>query len=261
MTETQIENLMPEQLTVVKNPVGAEAIKFAHYLDAKTRSVPGKRSGRRTRLKLMAATSLLLEEDTFENMNVIDICNQADVAKGTFYLQFSTKEDVIHAILEEYVEFEIRTMPLLQQSSDPFETIFSFVSWYEQTFRTNAGIMRNFVRMSDHDSGIAELWKRRNEQIVERTMQTYMQHSDFNSNDVESARLMVRTMGGILDYSLFARAGINQSSDFTEGTSDGLLIELHALLIYRGLYGKDPSEQSLSRRVQGFAAGGRRNKK
>ena len=254
---------MPERLSIDKaaepsaSLTRAEPIKFAHYLEAKARGVPGKRSGRRTRLRLMAATADLLEEMTFDTVNVIDICNAADVAKGTFYLQFETKEEVILAIFNEYVDFEIRTMPVLDPDGESYEVIYTIISWYEQTFRINAGIMRNFVRMSDIDLEVADLWKRRNEQIVDRGLAPYLENASFRKKDEKWARLIVRTMGGIMDYSLFAQSGIHKASDFNDDASGEQLIQLHSLLMYRALYGEDPDLGILSPDARMFAVGAR----
>jgi len=232
----------------------AEPIKFAHYLEAMALGVPGKRSGRRTRLKLMAATAKLLEEMVFTEMNVIDICNQADVAKGTFYLQFEAKEDIILAIFEEYIEFEIRTMPVLEHFRNQYEGLYALVAWYEQTFRVNTGIMRTFVRLSDIDPKIAEFWKKRNDQIVDRAIATYIAATEFTKRDVELARLAIRSLGGIMDAAMFARYGIHQGSDFTADYSDTGVIEMHTTLMYRALYGEDPPAESITPTIRKFVS-------
>lgn len=229
-----------------------EPVRFAHYLEAKAMGLPGKRSGPKTRLKLMAATADLLETQLFVDLNVIDICERASVAKGTFYLQFETKEAVLLALLSEYVEFEIRSMPLLVDGADPFENTRSVVAWYEKTFRVNAGIMRTFVRLSDSDTDVSRIWKRRNEQIVERSMGPYLRNRKLSGKAASMALLAVRTMGGIMDYAMFARHGIHQASDFTSAYSEDTLIDLHSVLMFRALYNQDPPANAVCKEVRMF---------
>lgn len=237
-----------------------EPVKFAHYLNAMVQGMRGKRSGKLTRLKLMAATTELLEDRLFSEINVIDICECAAVAKGTFYLQFQTKEEVINAVLGDYVDFEVQTMPVLSAENEPFLNTRAIVAWYEMTFRVNAGLMRNFVRLSDEDAPIANLWKRRNERIVERSFVPYLLHSGFDAQnaDIEIARLALRTLGGVMDYAMFARHGIHDASDFTSGFSEESLIDLHAVLMHRALYGESPAAEFVSEPTRQFLLKGKR---
>lgn len=237
-----------------------EPVKFAHYLAAMVQGMQTKRSGKLTRLKLMAATTELLEEKMFSDLNVSDICEQASVAKGTFYLQFETKEEIIYAVLDDYVNFEVQTMPIVQDDAPPFLNTRALVGWYEMTFRVNAGLMRNFVRLSDSEPRIAALWKGRNGRIVERAFAPYLGNAGFVAGGphAELALLALRSLGGIMDYAMFARHGIHDASDFTAGVSEDELIDLHALLIHRALYGEDPEEHWLSANTQGFLEKARR---
>jgi AcrR family transcriptional regulator len=233
-----------------------EPVKFAHYLQAKLQGMRERRSGRKTRLKLMVATCQLIDEQLFTDLNVIDICEHADVAKGTFYLQFETKEDVIYSIFEEYIEFEALTIPRLTPEQEPFERTRRLIAWYERTFGVNAGLMRNFVRLSDSDTKVAELWRRRNERIVEPSFVSYLWDTKLKAGDdgYEFARLAMRSMGGIMDYAMFARHGIHEASDFTGGVNEETLIDLHAILIFRALTGQNPPATSLSAAVQNWAS-------
>ena len=46
--------------------------------------------------KLLFSTAIkLIKQHGFENISVSDICKQANVAKGTFYVHYQSKEDII----------------------------------------------------------------------------------------------------------------------------------------------------------------------
>lgn len=51
-----------------------------------------------TKEKIIKAAEILLKENCFENISVEDITKYADIAKGTFYIYFKRKEDVIYEI-------------------------------------------------------------------------------------------------------------------------------------------------------------------
>ena len=233
-------------------PGEIQPIKFLYYLEAQLSAFSNKRSGSKTRLNLLVATAKLLESEVFSDINVQEICSQADVAKGTFYLQFKTKEQIIQALFEEYINFEYNSMPYVGDEIGTFESMTLFVAWYERTFHQNVGLMRSFVRMTDADEALAELWRRRNDQIVQRGIANYLLRSKFDKDRKKLALLAIRTLGGIMDYSLFARHGIHPASDFTHEFSEDDLIEFHSLLMYRGLYGEDPPVKERSSMVQYF---------
>ncbi|WOE75494.1 TetR/AcrR family transcriptional regulator [Alterisphingorhabdus coralli] len=198
------------------------------------------------------ATAKLMETRVFSEINVQDICDQAEVAKGTFYIQFKTKEDIIRALFEEFIAFEYNSMPYVDPETGAFRSMCLFVGWYERTFRINAGLMRSFVRLSDLDEEVAALWTQRNNMIVQRGISNYLLQTRFEKDRKKLALLAIRTVGGIMDYTLFARHGIHQASDFTADFSDDELIQFHSLLMYRCLYGEDPPKEDRSSMVEYF---------
>ena len=61
-----------------------------------------KENAQKTREKLLKAAELLLSEKGFGALSVDEITRQAGVAKGTFYVYFSHKEDVVTEICRGY---------------------------------------------------------------------------------------------------------------------------------------------------------------
>jgi AcrR family transcriptional regulator len=56
------------------------------------------------REELMDAAQALFLDKGFDETSVEEIVRQADVAKGTFYFYFKTKDDVLQALRERFVE-------------------------------------------------------------------------------------------------------------------------------------------------------------
>lgn len=64
-------------------------------------------AAQQTRLNIIAAAEKLIRERGFENVGVIDITNEAGVAKGSFYTYFKKKEDVVCEVTHnDYAAFE-----------------------------------------------------------------------------------------------------------------------------------------------------------
>ena len=70
---------------------------------------------RQTRAKIIAAAEKLIKERGFDAVGVLDITNEAEVAKGSFYSYFKRKEDVMSEIA--YANFDsIRDRAVLLNS-------------------------------------------------------------------------------------------------------------------------------------------------
>ncbi len=61
------------------------------------------RKGERTKQKLFEAAAQLFEKHDFDNVTVDAIVEAAGVAKGTFYIYFESKDELIAAFLFDYV--------------------------------------------------------------------------------------------------------------------------------------------------------------
>ncbi len=68
-----------------------------------------RQAGRRNVARLLDAALTVFAEQGYHAARVDDICRVADVAHGTFYLYFASKEDVFRSLLDDVV-VEIREL-------------------------------------------------------------------------------------------------------------------------------------------------------
>jgi AcrR family transcriptional regulator len=71
---------------------------------AKPKARPRTKPAAQRRDELMNAAERLFLEKGFEQTSIEEITKGADVAKGTFYLQFSSKTDVLEALRARFVQ-------------------------------------------------------------------------------------------------------------------------------------------------------------
>ena len=89
-----------------------------------------------TRQKLLDTTENLLKTNGFNALSVDDITKEAGVAKGTFYVYFKHKEDIIAEICRSYfkeIEIRIENMKnadLIEKLSLYFDNFMSAVELY-----------------------------------------------------------------------------------------------------------------------------------
>lgn len=225
-----------------------EAIRFSSYLEALSLEIKKSRSGEKSTLKLMAAGARLLDSVGYRDLNVENICTEAKLAKGTFYVYFESKEVFLNQLITRYINFEVQTSPHSDIQLSPFQGVMEWVTWYERTFSANVGVLRCMVQLSATSTEHLDLWHQRNSSIVDRVLDHISRRLDIaaQSEVYELMRMAVRSVGGMMDQSLFERYNINVGAGREEIDLD-LTIELHAVLIYRAIYGENPPLAELER--------------
>lgn len=222
------------------------AIRFADYLLVQAKQFEGKRSGKKTKLLLLASAAKLFDTVPPQDMRVSDICQGANASQGTYYLHFETKTDIVIELLSRFVDFEIGTMPVFARESHPFENILKMVYWYEDSFRLNFGIMLYLVRLSDVHAELAEIWRRRAEFIVDRLLQWVGPHYGLDKEEDGHVRQMCFSVGSMMDESLFARYGVHGAVQSSQHDDFELVTELQAILIYRSIFAGNPPAEMLT---------------
>jgi AcrR family transcriptional regulator len=98
----------------------------------------------RTRESLVTAARSLIAENGVSGLRVGEITERADVALGSFYNHFESKEDVVEAIVADTVRaIAAANTPLIESLDDPAEA--ASVSY------------RRFIRLADQDPELAKL--------------------------------------------------------------------------------------------------------
>ncbi|MBV9693165.1 MAG: TetR/AcrR family transcriptional regulator [Alphaproteobacteria bacterium] len=224
-------------------PAPAGGVNFAAYLEAMAAQIRKARSGDKTRLRLMAKGAQLLDSTGFRELNVEDVCRAADLAKGTFYIHFESKEVFLEELARRYVDFEGATVPMRHAETSRFAQLRLFHHWYEQMFALNAGVLRCLVQMGEISAAMRDLWHQRNRRLVDR--QTDWIAPPPTALDPALARLAIRTIGGMIDDSLFERYRVQVGPGREQPDDPELLVELHTLLMYRAIHGADPDPREL----------------
>jgi AcrR family transcriptional regulator len=222
-----------------------QVIRFANYLEAM--ALDGKRGtrGERSKLRLMAAGADLLDSSGYQDLKIEDIAAAAKLAKGTFYIYFKTKDDFLRELVQRYCDFEPQTIPRFTPDLSTYATAREFISWYERTFVANLGIIRCMVQMGAVDPTVRECWLLRNGRIVSESVEGTLRSVRAGSVDRDLLIWVTRTTGGMLDQSLFDRYGLQTPTGRQDPFDDDTLAEMHTLLIYRGIYGRDPPESEV----------------
>lgn len=134
--------------------------------------LPRTERGRQTRERLLTAARTVFETKGFLDTRVGDICAEAGLAHGTFYIYFQTKEDVFYAL----VEVIIADRYLITAVPDDFEGTVAdrFAYTLRQYFaeiQRSGGFSRIIEQVATFDERMRE-----NRMQIRRRFQQRIQH-------------------------------------------------------------------------------------
>jgi TetR/AcrR family transcriptional repressor of nem operon len=90
------------------------------------------------RQKILAAAQPLVEQRGYTALGVADICNAADVPKGSFYYFFESKEALARAVLDEQWDGQRRQWEeIFASGADPLVRLRRVIEFAEETLRTS----------------------------------------------------------------------------------------------------------------------------
>lgn len=230
---------------VRKAPDALGPIRFATYLEASALDFRKGQRGERSRRKLMAAGSRLLEGCGFQVLKIEDVSVEAGLAKGTFYIYFASKDEFLRELAAAYCAFELNTLPRHAPDASRFASARVWIGWYERTFAANVGILRCIVQMGESDPTMRDLWLRRNATVVQAMQSDLLRVGTLSAEDLRLMHWALRTVGGMLDQSLFDRYGLHTPSGLEDPVDSELLVEMHSILAFRAIYGEEPPVEEI----------------
>ncbi|MBX9880354.1 MAG: TetR/AcrR family transcriptional regulator [Sphingomonas sp.] len=219
----------------------ADRMDFAGHLAG---CVDGAGRGEKTRLKLLGCGLRLLADTGFRSLNVDDVVGLAEIAKGTFYIHFTSKDAFLLELADRYVAFEAAAAPERDPDATTFAQVRDWLAWYEEMFARNIGVVRCLVQAAETSEAMRALWHRRNAVLIDRLLGSYFPPS--GAIDPALARTVLRVAGGMIDQSLFERHRVQVGPGRREPDDRALRLELHALLCYRAIYGTNPPADELN---------------
>jgi AcrR family transcriptional regulator len=141
-------------------------------------TLPPTARGLRTREKLVRAARLTFEGKGYLDTNVHDIASQAEVAYGTFYTYFSSKEEIFEEVVQDLVA-DLRAVANAEpHAHDPIQSIERANRGYLRAYRANARMMAILEQVATFSPRLAAVrraarrnWVDRNEAAIRRWQQ------------------------------------------------------------------------------------------
>lgn len=88
-----------------------------------------KEQAQLTKKNIYEAAIALVQEKGFENVSIEDITTKANTAKGTFYLYFKSKQDLIYHTIDMYDEISLRSYKKVNHLETFEEQLLSYLQY------------------------------------------------------------------------------------------------------------------------------------
>jgi AcrR family transcriptional regulator len=120
---------------------------------------------------ILAATGLLLADQSFADLAVSDILSAAGVSRGTFYFYFDSKQ----AVLEELVRRAVSqghnaAEPWLANPADPAAALRTGITAGAELWRASAPVLRAIVENWRTDPRLTTLWLEQMQTFTDATI-------------------------------------------------------------------------------------------
>lgn len=218
------------------------SIRFSDHLRATAHAVAGTRGSENVRVHLLRAAAEALEDREYRDLKTLELCEAVGISRSTFYLHYSSKDELLRDMAEGLAEFELTLMPSLADRPTAWEGVLRMTEWRIKFLLANLYLIEACASLSDSSHEVNKAWyagaeARKNRAIAE--LRRYPEFADIDQSYFSAALDVVSRGINGLTYSL---AGRNSGwSTETKRMSTDDLPGYYALFLYRCLLGGDPA--------------------
>ena len=199
--------------------------------------------GLRTRAALVAAARSVFAASGYAESRIADISRAAGVAHGSFYTYFSTKEDVLMAVMTELQREMVTQRDVEEAPLDPIAGIEAAHRHYLRTYPANADLLATLEQVGTLSEELRSLRRENRRFFVERTSRAIRRWQDNGIADPElDPTYAASALGSMVDR--FAYVWFVLGEEFDEDLAVATLTRLWA----QGL-GLDHADANRRRRL------------
>lgn len=134
--------------------------------------------GLRTRAALLDAARVVFARSGFAESRIADISRVAGVAHGTFYTYFSSKEEVLHAVMSELQREMASERPAHTAPPSPAQGIEAAHRHYLRMYRTNAALLATLEQVATLSEDLRTMRREHRRFFVDRTARAIQRWQD-----------------------------------------------------------------------------------
>jgi len=229
---------------------------YVHHLAAELDAAGDRRKGERTRLRILAVTARLLDENGFRSLRQTQICESAEIGVATFYQYFNDKLDACKVVLSGFLDFmQVAEDPALaplasaaRVASEPYLSMFHSNLGTLRMMRANTGLYRCFLETVGETDDMLRLWRDFSYRWYERAVRRMVERGAAQ----DSPMLMFQTIlaGGMVDDFLRALLPVEPNQVAVIANSvhvdDCDLAQSLSIAWHRIVLGRDPDRATMA---------------
>lgn len=163
----------------------------------------------KTRADLIKAAREIIAEHGLDGLRVSDVTGRADVAFGTFYNQFKTKDDIVEAVVAEAIVGLAASIEQSPAFADPAEALVASTRTIVRLAHDNPSLARLLVNLEQAEARFERIIRPQAGALLERGVADGV----FAIDDLETTLTMsiaasFEVIRGILDGRLGHRADV-----------------------------------------------------
>lgn len=181
-------------------------------VDAK---VPRTSRGRARREQVLRAGQAVFERESYYEVRVADIAAEAGVSHGTFYTYFTSKDDVLMALIDELVEisYAASSEPLTGQGT-PAQQLEETITTFMHTYRANANMHRVLEQVAASNPDFMAYRRRIRRRYIDRIETTIRSWQSRGVGDASlDSRHAAEALGGMIADVAFASYVLEEPLD------------------------------------------------
>ena len=200
----------------------------------------------RTRSLLKKAALKRMARDGFHDLRIVDICKEAGVAVGTFYVHFRDKIEIAVEVVEEIIAENERYILSAPPIDDPYDAIYESNRRYIELIANDPVFSRAIPQLIDVSPEFRLLWDESNARLAQIMAKALAKRCPASGDDDLSRLLIAHAAQGMLDAVLLLYFG-RKNQDLMRAAGDREeLTEKLSILWYRIFYGCDPANEKIS---------------
>lgn len=174
--------------------------------DPGPRTLPTSARGMRTRSSLVAAARVVFARDGYVDARIADISVEADVAAGSFYTYFTSKQEIFEAVFDEVQEEMLH--PRMGETDVPADVVTAIEAnnrAYLDLYRSNAAMMAVIEQVATVDEAFRQMRLKRSRAFVDRNARSITRLQKLGLADPElDAEVAAKAISGMVSRLAYA---------------------------------------------------------
>ena len=215
-------------------------MKYGDYLQNGLTTQAFASKGDRTRYRLKVAAAQALERIGYQDIKVGDICVQAEVALGTFYVYYKDKNEISMEVVLDFVEHLYDQAREAGRGKSEFDAIVSTNRFFIAAYSANAGLMKCHVQLESQLSEYREVFRAKHIKWIEAIGRSIAKRGNYREDMPGTTVAVARALEGMVFHYLYSVLVTRESVVDDKELDADELASMLSTLWYRAVYCKDP---------------------